>query len=180
MSLHQSLARPYAKAVFMLAKEKQTQADWESFLEKASDISKMPSVFTILKRAFVEESVLSEISNMIAAALSVTQEQNHFLKLLAEEKRLVLLPIIYDLFVKQIQSEKNIYPVILTTAIALDDELKNQFKSALEKKLGGTVILETRMDERILGGAVISINDDVIDASIHNQLRRLFEFSLKV
>lgn len=180
MPLHESLARPYAKAVLMLANETQSESNWVSFLENAASIASQPSIFSQLKRVFLEESVATEIANLISTELSANQAQIQLLKLLSENKRLVLLPLIYSLFLEQVEAQKNIHSVLLKTAIPLDETLRNQFESALQKKLGGKIILKTEVDERILGGAIISMKDDVIDASMHNQLRRLFEFSLKV
>lgn len=180
MPLHESLARPYAKAVFTLATETQSESHWISFLENAAAIANSPTIFSLLKKAFLEESIAAEIAHFIATELSANPAQIQLLKLLSDNKRLVLLPLIYSLFQEQVEAKKNIHSVLLKTAIPLDESLKNQFESALQKKLGGNIILKTEVDERILGGAIISIKDDVIDASIHNQLRRLFEFSLKV
>jgi len=61
----------------------------------------------------------------------------------------------------------------VTSASALPAAELEGIKAALKKRFGREVELETAVDESLIGGAVISAADLVIDGSLRGKLSRL-------
>jgi F-type H+-transporting ATPase subunit delta len=63
--------------------------------------------------------------------------------------------------------------VTVTSAAELTEADKKTFQRALEKRFGRKVLLETEIDETLIGGAVIRAGDVVIDGSLRARLQGL-------
>jgi F-type H+-transporting ATPase subunit delta len=84
------------------------------------------------------------------------------------------LPEVVNAFIRQYKVNKNIYPIKLTTASGLSDDLKNaivkQIQDTTEMK---NIELETGVDENLIGGFVLQAGDKLIDASIAYDLKTI-------
>ena len=65
--------------------------------------------------------------------------------------------------------------VSVTTAVALDDRLREVIKRKAESELGMSVVLDERIDESVLGGIVMSANGERIDASVQTKVENVRE-----
>ena len=68
---------------------------------------------------------------------------------------------------------ENAVDVEVVSATALNAEQESRYAAALQKKLGRSVRLHTKVDGSLLGGAVLKAGDLVIDGSIKGRLERL-------
>ena len=73
---------------------------------------------------------------------------------------------------RKAEAEKVITARVITT-VAMEDRQQEQFARALQEKLGRRVDLEFRVDEALIGGAVIRAGDWVVDGSVKAQLEQL-------
>ncbi|MBN4055409.1 F0F1 ATP synthase subunit delta, partial [bacterium AH-315-K03] len=99
----------------------------------------------------------------------------NFVKILAENKRLALLPhivVLYDEF--KANREKSV-EVEVTTAFEIDANLQDKLAKALSSKLDRDVKLQSIIDKNLIGGAVIRAADVVIDNSVRGRLAKLAE-----
>lgn len=83
-----------------------------------------------------------------------------------------LLPRIFDSYGEQLESKLNLRVVDVTTAVALDDDLRETIKKKAASDLGANVVLRESIDKSILGGIIMSTGGNRIDASIASQLDR--------
>jgi F-type H+-transporting ATPase subunit delta len=99
----------------------------------------------------------------------------NFLSALSENKRLSLLPEIYQLFAGlKAQQEKTI-DVELNTAFDIDSATLDKLTNALSANLSSQVKLQVVVDESLIGGVVIRAGDTVIDSSVRGRLAKLAE-----
>jgi F-type H+-transporting ATPase subunit delta len=103
----------------------------------------------------------------------VSPEVERFLAILAHRDRLELVPEIAVVFQRLLNEYRGIAVAQVTTAIPIDERQKTVIASRLSRRLGKTVVLETRVDPSILGGVVAQIGDNVIDGSVRGRLERL-------
>jgi F-type H+-transporting ATPase subunit delta len=71
------------------------------------------------------------------------------------------------------ERENRLLPVILTSAVELDERTTADLASRIGERTGRTVDLQTRVEPDILGGIVVQIGNSILDASIRNRLEQL-------
>lgn len=173
-----SIARPYAKAAFDVARQDQQLSEWKAFLETAALVAKNPLVVSACADPETDQAKLLAFFESLLTSLLDAKRKN-FLALLLEKKRLLVLPVIAEHYNDLLASEANISTVTLTTAIDIDEATRQAFAAALKKRTQKDITLACRLDPAILGGAIIQIDDRVIDGSVRGKLARLLEFSLR-
>ena len=165
-------ARPYAKAIFALARKNNRLADTAAGLALGAEVIANPSVRALLGSPHVTAAQLSELVNGIAGG-KLDENGRNFITLLAQNRRLGFLPEIAALFEQMKAEVENAVDVEVTSATALSADQESRYAAALQKKLGRTVRLRTKVDQTLLGGAVLRAGDLVIDGSIKGRLDRL-------
>jgi len=165
-------ARPYAKAIFALARKGNTLAATSAGLMRAAEVAADPRVRALLGSPHVSAAQLAELVNSVGGA-ALDENSRNFVSLLAQNRRLGFLPEIAALF-EQMKSEvENSIDVEVIAASPLTSEQESRYAAALQKKLGRNVRLHTKVDGTLLGGAVLKAGDLVIDGSIKGRLERL-------
>ena len=165
-------ARPYAKAIFALARKGNTLAATSAGLMRAAEVAADPRVRALLGNPHVTPAQLAEfVTGVVGAGLD--EHSRNFVSLLAQNRRLGFLPEIAALF-EQMKSEvENAVDVEVIAASPLTAEQESRYAAAMQKKLGRSVRLHTKVDGTLLGGAVLKAGDLVIDGSIKGRLERL-------
>jgi F-type H+-transporting ATPase subunit delta len=103
-----------------------------------------------------------------------------FIKLIIQKGREFFLEEIVGAFIAQYKIYNKINDVKLTTAMALDEEIKNNIKSKISAQFQGmTIDLSTEVDEGLLGGFILEANNNVFDASIIRDLKDIKKQFLK-
>jgi len=170
MSKTLTLARPYARAVFSLAREQSRLPQWSTLLGFAARAVAEPSVQSVLGDPRVPAQSLVEV---LVPPGSVDPLFTQFLSVLAENRRLAVLPEIAGLFDLLRAEDEHVVKATITSAEPLEaGELAN-FKAALVKRFGREVEVTTAVDKALIGGAVIDAGDIVIDGSLRTKLARL-------
>lgn len=163
-------ARPYAKAIFALARKSNALGPMSTGLQRAATVVADPSVHALLGSPHVTPAQLAGLVNEIAG---LDDDGRNFVSLLAQNRRLGFLPEIAALF-EQMKSEvENAVDVEVVAATKLTSDQESRYAAALQKKLGRQVRLHTRIDDSLLGGAVLKAGDLVIDGSLKGRLERL-------
>jgi F-type H+-transporting ATPase subunit delta len=170
MSERLTIARPYAKAIFALAREAKTLDATATGLERAARTVADPRVHDLLGNPRVTPGQLADLVNDVAG---LDQHGRNFVTLLAQNRRLGFLPEIAALFAQMKAEVENAVDVEVVAATALSPEQESRYAAALQKKLGRQVRLHTKIDQSLLGGAVLKAGDLVIDGSIKGRLERL-------
>ena len=98
---------------------------------------------------------------------------NNFVEVLATNNDIKLFPEIENEFHKLELEKKGVKQVEVTTSHPLTKENERNIIEELNKLVKGDVELKKKIDERILGGVVIRMDDQMIDASVQNELNNL-------
>ena len=166
-----TLARPYARAAFELARASGALSAWSQALGFAAAVAKDPRVSALGTDPRVQSSQL--------VALHLPQDMDGsapfamFLGELAERRRLALLPEVADLFEQYKREAESQLLVKVTSAMALDAAQAEQLKASLKRRFKRDIELETQVDPSLLGGVVIDTGSEVIDGSVRGRLARL-------
>ncbi len=169
MSQALTLARPYARAAFALARDEGALADWSRVLGFAATLANDARIASLLRHPQLSASDATAL--LLDAGAS--DKAKRFLELLADNHRLQQLPEIAALF-EQLRAEaEHVVKAKVTSATMLDASELNAIKAALKKRFSREVIVETAIDESLIGGALIDTGNVVIDGSIKGKLARL-------
>jgi F-type H+-transporting ATPase subunit delta len=158
-------ARRYAEAVFELALESNQVDSWRT------DLETLASYFGNKRLQFIlrEPKVPAERKDQIVRDLLAEKlhpEALNLAFLLVERDLVDHAPAIYAEFDKRYNDYRGQAIAQVTTAIPLDEDLRNQVRGELEQITGKHIILQERVDPGILGGAIARIGDTLIDGSL--------------
>ncbi len=165
-----TLARPYARAAFALASEHGRLRPWSSLLGFAASVAADPRVATLLGHPGLGDDLLV---GLLLPDGEVDPNFRRFLEVLAENRRLRLLPDIAALYEQMRFEAEKIVRVEVTSAAALDDAESARLADALRRRFGREVQVTHRVDPALIGGSIIDAGDVVIDGSLRSKLERL-------
>ena len=164
-----TLARPYARAAFALSREGGRTAAWSQALAFASRVAADPQAQALLGHPLLNPADAVGLLAPDGADEAFTR----FLGLLADNRRLELLPEIAGLFEDLRAEAERVVKARVTAASELPGAELEAIKAALKKRFGREVEIETAVDASLIGGAVIDAGDVVIDGSLKGKLERL-------
>ena len=172
-----TIARPYATAVFNFANESKSLSNWSNTLVLLSAVIQDEHIKSIIEDSKVLDSEREDLILDICKG-KLDENGSNFVKLLVENKRLLILPEISQFFEElKADAEGSIEAEIIMAEKpnqkTVDDLLKSLEKK-FNKKIEGKVVI----DKNIIGGTKIVVGDSVIDASVRAQLDNL-AFTLK-
>lgn len=169
-----TLARPYAKAAFEFALAAKDLSGWSAMLALAAGVSQHHSIKKVLTSPTYTAAQKAETFSSVCGDELNVKGQN-FIRYLAENDRLPLLPEIRQLFeALKSQQEKSI-DVEVSTAFELSGDIQDKLAKALSAKLDREVNVQSLVDESLLGGAIVRAGDTVIDGSVRGRLAKLAE-----
>ncbi|MBA2653608.1 MAG: F0F1 ATP synthase subunit delta [Gammaproteobacteria bacterium] len=174
MSEITTVARPYAKAIFESACEKHSLKEWSDTLKRLAFIASSKEMQPVLTSPLVPKEELASIFIDLGGE-SINEDSKNLINLLAEGKRLNLLPAIAKLFEDCVADLEKRIEVKVVSAYSIDPPRLQRLKQALENYLNRQVAIRFVVDNTLIGGAIIYAGDEVIDGSLRSKLNRLFE-----
>ena len=176
MSEHTTIARPYAKAAFYHALAINKLDLWSAMLEGFALIEQdaLAKVFLDNPAASIEQKVL--LFALVGEQLVQDKESDNaqnFIKVLAENRRIGVLPEINRLFVLLRADYEKTLNVTVRSFKPLSEAQKSKLMQSLEARLQRKIVIDEVVDNNLLGGAVIQAGDFVIDGSVKGKLNKL-------
>jgi F-type H+-transporting ATPase subunit delta len=167
-----TIARPYARAAFAHANGARQLAAWSKLLGASAIGAKDPRVARLIGNPHVTGDELVALLGGLSGDAAGDGGKN-FLRALAENGRLTLLPEIAEQYEQLRADVENVVDVEVVAAREIAAPQQKRLEAALAKRLGRAVRMHTRIDETLIGGAVVRAGDLVIDGSLKGRLERL-------
>jgi F-type H+-transporting ATPase subunit delta len=163
----------YAKAFYALAKEKKALETLKADIEKVFNICSQSTEFIhMLESPVVSTSKKAELITKIFKT-EVNPLTLKFLLLILKNNREEYIPGICQNFMDMNRKDQNIKSAKLVTAFDINQTAINKIKSLLEKELKAKVELNNQVDQDIIGGLILRIDDKQYDASVATQLKKI-------
>ena len=172
MAERATIARPYARAAFAHAQAAKDLASWSKLLEAAAQGAADPRVARLIGNPHVTGEELVDLLGGLSKQ-AAGEDGRNFLKALAENRRLALLPQIAAQFEALRAEVEGVMDVEVIAAREIAAPQRKKLEAALAKRLGREVRMHTRIDETLLGGAIVRAGDLVIDGSLKGRIERL-------
>jgi len=167
-----TLARPYAKAIFMLAGDANARQTWSENLETLAELVKHEEIAPLLNDPRISgEQLLGLMQSLLGEKFG--EEGLNLVHLLIQNKRLDLAPLIAEQYEALRTEHEGVADVDVVAAMPLTKEQLNKLEAALTRRLGSKVRLHAHIDESLIGGFLIRTGDMVIDGSVRDKLSRL-------
>jgi F-type H+-transporting ATPase subunit delta len=168
------LAGRYAKSIIDLSIERnELDAVYGDMLLLQSICKGNKDFVAILKSPVIGGDKKQKIVQAVTEG-KVTTLTATFNSLLISKGREAFLPEIVDAFVQQYKHYKGIHIVKLTTAVAVSDDVKNSIVEKIKSTTSmQNIELNTEVKEEILGGFILEVGDQLIDASIAYDLNNI-------
>ena len=169
-----SLAGRYASALFDLASEQGTVTAVESDLERLGGaLSESDDLAAATTNPQLSRDEQGKAVDAVAKHLGLSDLTTSFLGVLASNRRLSKLTDMIAAFKTIAAAQRGEVTATVTSAHPLSDDQIATLKTKLTAREGRTVMLEADVDPDLLGGLVVTIGSQRIDASIRTRLNSL-------
>lgn len=175
------IPRRYAKALFKVALDRKCdQRVYSLMLTLAHSFDTTPELHTLVANPFVDQTKKDEIIATAAGATDGDTTFADFLKLLARNKRIDLVNAIANAYVDVYRHAHNIRRVEVVSAQQLDPASVGRIKALVEHQLNGaTMEFSSSTNPDLIGGFIVNIDNERLDASLSHKLEEMRRQLLK-
>jgi F-type H+-transporting ATPase subunit delta len=165
-------ARAYADALYEAAQEAgrldAVRKELSAFLRALAESHQLARA--MFNPAFPNDAKQRIVAQVLTGADELVPKA---INVMLENGRITLLPDMEAAFAERYEKEQRELTVTLTTAIALDDTKADEVRSRLQQATGQNITLKRVVDPAILGGVVLRMRDQMVDASVRRRLEGL-------
>ena len=167
----------YSRALFQLSLERKLLDEVFDDMKFIGELCKHDQMKELLVSPIVVPSKKREIFNGILGN-NVQEITLSLINLVIKNGRESYLPAITRRFLHEIKEYKGITESTITTAVKLEDNVVKQVVDFIAKTYNTKVELKENIDENIIGGFILRVDDSFVDASVRSKLR-IIEKELK-
>ena len=156
-----TLARPYAEALFEIAKETNDFETWSQNLAFLTALLQEPDMGKIIANPRIDKATLTRL--LLDVCEHTTPEVKNLIKLLVENRRLPAVPHMAKQFEELKAQHQGHMKVQIISSYPVNAQQQQEVAAALEKRLGKAVDIHITLDETLVGGWIIRAGDEVVD-----------------
>ena len=169
-----SIAQRYAQAAFEIAKEEKSLPQLEADVEAlAAALAASPEMAAMIASPMVSRADQAAAIGAIAAKMGLAPMMANTLALMAQKRRLFVLPQLVTNLRARIAAEKGEVTADVTSAVALSAAQAQALAATLKAKVGKDVKLNTTVDASLIGGLIVKLGSSMIDTSVKARLAAL-------
>ena len=169
------IPRRYAKALYKVAVERKCDSRMYLLMQNlATAFAASADLRSLIANPFVGNN--DKTAALTAAAQAAADDTTFadFLKLLIQNRRIDLCEAVANAYVALYREEMNIRRVEVISAAPLDPTVENRIKSVIEEHLhGATMEFTAKVDPDLIGGFIITVDNERLDASLRNRLKEI-------
>jgi F-type H+-transporting ATPase subunit delta len=164
-----TIARPYAEAVFRLAREQGTLAAWSETLDKLAGLAASPEVAALIVHPNVSAAQLVELFRAAVGA-ATDDVTGNLIRMLADNDRLAALPQVAVLYEEMKRGEEGVKEAEIVSAFPLNAEQVATLARQLEGRFQAKLEVVVTVDPSLIGGVRVVVGDKVLDTSVRSKL----------
>jgi F-type H+-transporting ATPase subunit delta len=166
-----TIARPYAEALFRVAKSGNLAA-WSNLVSEMAQVASHPDVKEFAINPKVSDKLAADTFLSLLKS-DLTPEARNFVEMLAENGRLTLLPEIAGQFHELKNAQEGAADAEITSAFEMSDAQVKDLVATLEKKFGRKLNPSVSVDPSLIGGVRVAVGDEVLDTSVRAKLQKM-------
>jgi len=164
-----TIARPYAQAVFRLARESQALTAWSDRLQRLAAIAQDAEMAKVVGNPKFSAGQVAELFVSLTGEAG-NKELASFVGILAENERIDVLAQIQEIYEQLKSADEGVKEAIVTSAYPLDDAQLKNLMSQLESHFGSKLQPQVEVDAALIGGIKVTVGDQILDASVRGKL----------
>jgi F-type H+-transporting ATPase subunit delta len=173
-SISTSIAQRYATAVYDLAKEDKKVPQIEKDLDALqSSLGDSEDFRNLIHSPIYTREEQSDSIAAIAKKMKLSPTMSNMLALMAQKRRLFVLPQMVTALRETIATDKGEITADVISAQPLTKEQSDKLAKSLAETSGKKVTLNKTVDESLIGGLVVKLGSKMIDTSIRSKLNSL-------
>ncbi len=169
-----AIAEPYAQALMSVAQSKDlTNVFGEVFRSLEALIDESPELEDFILNPVVEADAKKAVMRRILGD-DAPVELTNFVMLLVDKRRIIFLSAIAQQYLERLRELNNTVLAEVRAAQELSDEQKQAIRDRVKGMTNAQEVeLKTQVEPELLGGVIIKVGSQVVDASLRGQLRRI-------
>ncbi|HHK6066735.1 MULTISPECIES: F0F1 ATP synthase subunit delta [Neisseria] len=167
-----TIARPYAKALFSLAQEKNQIESWLGELKELAAVVQDEKVIALIEQPETGASEKAETLKGLVGIKNV--ELANFITVLAEQKRLLVLPEIYAQYQDLTLIHNSTKSAVIYSAYELSSQQLADVTDILTKRFNSKLDVVAKVAPELIGGIKVEVGDQVLDLSVQGKLNALY------
>jgi F-type H+-transporting ATPase subunit delta len=173
-SISASIAKRYATAVFEIAQDNNNLDGLEtSITDLATALQESADLRNLIYSPLISRAEQGAAINAISKKMKVADVLQKTLGLMAEKRRLFVLPQLIDALRDLLAEQRNEVTADVISAKALTKAQTDKLAATLKSNVGKTVTINATVDESLIGGLVVKVGSKMIDTSIRSKLASL-------
>ncbi len=172
MAEARTVARPYAEAVFKLARAGNTLPAWSDMLRLTATVAGDERIRTLIGNPKIPARRLGELLLSICNG-KLNSEGRNFILLLVENHRVEILPQVSELFEQLKAQHEGVLEANIASAFAMSDVQLKDLVLNLEAKFKRKIEAKVSVNPELIGGVKVEIGDEVLDASVRGKLEAM-------
>ena len=173
-SISKGIAQRYATALFELAKESKDLAALESDTDAiAAALNDSADLGAFLTSPIYSREDQEKAIGAVGEAMNLSPNVVNTLRLMAQKRRLFVLPALVRSLNELIAAEKGEVTADVTSATKLTAAQEKKLAATLKKSVGKDIKINLAVDESLIGGLVVRVGSQMIDTSIRSKLAAL-------
>jgi len=162
----------YSRALFQAALDNKILERINRDMILLKDVCANPEIKEFLSNPVIRPSKKTEILENLLSK-DVHKLTLSLIGIVVKNGRERFLPAIARVFVHDTMKYNDITESLLTTAVKVDPDIKKQISDLIANLFKTKVDLKETIDETIIGGFILRVDDGYIDASVRNKLRKI-------
>ncbi|HEY0063476.1 MAG TPA: F0F1 ATP synthase subunit delta [Telluria sp.] len=166
-----TVARPYAEALFRVAKQG-NMAAWSEVVSELAQLGQHPDV---LAYAASPNVAAADVTSALVSLLKspATPEVKNLVDMLAQNGRVALLPEIGAQFEVLKNADAGAADASIVSAFEISSQQVTELTATLEKKFGRKLNPTVTVDPSLIGGVRVVVGDEVLDTSVRAKLQQM-------
>ena len=165
-----TIARPYAEALFAMADKSNTLGQWSEVLGRLASFAQAPEMAQLLGNPKVTSA---QFVDLFSAGGEMPSEAKGLLQMLTENRRLEALPEVRDQFEELKAKREGAVDATIETAFPFQAGELESLVADLERRFKRKIRPHVAVVKELIGGARVSVGDQVIDGTVRGKLEAL-------
>ena len=167
-----TIARPYAEAVFALAKERNELSKWSDMLSLLVTVYDDPQLQAAIASPAVTKSDIEELLLAVCGE-RIDGNARNLIQLLVQNGRLPAVAEIRRLFDLLKSEDEGVVEAQISSAFPLEGQELEKIVSLLSKRYQKNISPTVDVDSDLIGGIMVQVGDKVWDASVRGRLQEM-------